>query len=79
MGHMQRIRKNLRSTRREIPLYLQNLETEGINIEPKKVWGGISHGPRNAKNERKNIHRLNWSIPSDLSKRKQTAIHSLQL
>ena len=33
MGHMQRIRKNMRSTRREIPLYLRNLETEGINIE----------------------------------------------
>ena len=27
MGHMQRVRKNLRSTRKEVPLYLQNLET----------------------------------------------------
>ena len=33
MGHMQRIRHNLRSTRKEVPIYLQNLETEGINIE----------------------------------------------
>ena len=33
MGHMQRIRQNLRSTRKEVPLYLQNLETEGIDIK----------------------------------------------
>ena len=33
MGHMQRIRQNLRSTRKEVPLDLQNLETEGINIK----------------------------------------------
>ena len=32
MGHIQRIRQNLRSTRKEVPLYLQNLETEGIDI-----------------------------------------------
>ena len=32
MGHMQRIHQNLRSTRKEVPLYLQNLETEGIDI-----------------------------------------------
>ena len=32
MGHMQRICQNLRSTRKEVPQYLQNLETEGINI-----------------------------------------------
>ena len=36
-GHMQRIQKNIRSTRIEIPLYLQNLETEGINIEQGKI------------------------------------------
>ena len=36
MGHMQRIRQNLRSTRKEVPLYLQNLETEGINIEQEE-------------------------------------------
>ena len=29
---MQRIRQNLKSTRKEVPLYLQNLETEGIDI-----------------------------------------------
>ena len=27
MVHMQRIQQNLRSTRKEVPLYLQNLET----------------------------------------------------
>ena len=32
MGHMQRIRQNLRSTRKQVPIYLQNLETEVINI-----------------------------------------------
>ena len=36
MGHMQRIQKNLRSTRKEVPLYLQNLENEGIDIEQEK-------------------------------------------
>ena len=36
MGHMQRIRQNLKSTRKEVPLYLQNLETEGIDIEQEK-------------------------------------------
>ena len=36
MGHMQRIRQNLRSTRKEVPLYLQNLETEGIKIKQEK-------------------------------------------
>ena len=41
MGHIQRIRKNLRSTRREIPLYLKNFETEGINIEQEKKCGEV--------------------------------------
>ena len=41
MGHMQRIRKNLRSTRKEIPLYLQNLETEGIDIKQEKKCGEV--------------------------------------
>ena len=36
MGHMHRIRQNLQLTRKEVPLYLQNLETEGINIEQGK-------------------------------------------
>ena len=35
--------------------------------------------PVYAKKERNNIHRLNWSIRSELSKGKQTNIHSLQL
>ena len=43
MGYMQRIRKNLRLTRREIPLYLQNLETEGINIEQEQKRGEVYH------------------------------------
>ena len=33
MVHMQRIRQNLRLTRKEVLIYLQSLETEGINIE----------------------------------------------
>ena len=41
MGHMQRIRKNLRSTRKEVPLYLQNLETEVIDIEQEKKCGDV--------------------------------------
>ena len=32
MGHMQRIIQNLWSTRKEVPLYLQNLRIVGINI-----------------------------------------------
>ena len=41
MGHMQRIRQNLRSTRKEVPLYLQNLETEGIDIKQEKKCGEV--------------------------------------
>ena len=41
MGHMQRIRQNLRSTRKEVPLYLKNLETEGIDIEQEKKCGEV--------------------------------------
>ena len=41
MGHMQRILQNLRSTRKEVPLYLQNLETEGIGIEKEKKCGEV--------------------------------------
>ena len=32
MGDMQRIQQKLRSTKQQIPLYLQNLETEGMEI-----------------------------------------------
>ena len=32
MGHMQKIRQKLRSTKQQIPLYLHNLETEGMEI-----------------------------------------------
>ena len=38
---MQRIRQNLRSTKKEIPLYLQNLKTEGINIQQKPKCGEV--------------------------------------
>ena len=41
MGHMQRIRQNLRSTKKELPIYLQNLETEGINIEREEKCGEV--------------------------------------
>ena len=41
MGHMQIIRQNLRSTRKEVPLYLKNLETEGIDIEQEKKCGEV--------------------------------------
>ena len=41
MGHMQRIRQNLRSTRKEVPLYLKNLETEGIDIKQEKKCGEV--------------------------------------
>ena len=41
MVHMQRIRHNLRSTRKEVPLYLKNLETEGIDIEQEKKCGEV--------------------------------------
>ena len=32
MGHMQRIRQKLRLTKQQIPLYLHNVETEGMEI-----------------------------------------------
>ena len=41
MGHMQRVRQNLRSTRKEVPLHLQKLETEGINIEQEQKCGEV--------------------------------------
>ena len=41
MGHMQIIRQNLRSTRKEVLLYLQNLETEGIDIDQEKKCGEV--------------------------------------
>ena len=41
MGHMQRILQNLRSTRKEVPLYLQNLETEGINTNQEQKCGEV--------------------------------------
>ena len=41
MGHMQRIRQNLRSKIKEVLLYLQNLETEGINIEQEEKCGEV--------------------------------------
>ena len=41
MGHMQRIRQKLSSNRKEVPLYLQNLETEGIDIDQEKKCGEV--------------------------------------
>ena len=40
-GHMQRIRQNMRSMKKDIPIYLQNLETEGINIEREEKCGEV--------------------------------------
>ena len=41
MGHMQRICQNLRSTKKELPIYLQNLDTEGINVEREETLGEV--------------------------------------
>ena len=38
---MQRIRQNLLSTRKEVPLYLQNLEAEGIDIKQEEKCGEV--------------------------------------
>ena len=38
---MQRIRQNLRSTIKEVPLYLQIIEAEGIDIEQEKKYGEV--------------------------------------
>ena len=80
VGHMQRIRQNMWSTRKEVPLYVQYLETEGINIEQEEKCGEVYLMVLEMRRiNGKYIHRLNWSIPSNLSKGKQTDIHSLQL
>ena len=59
MVHMQRIRQNLRSTRKEVPLYLQNLETEGIYIKQEKKCGEVSLMVLD-------IRRMNGTIYTDL-------------
>ena len=41
MGHMQRIHQNLRSTKQEVPIYLQNLETEGMDIVQEAKYGEV--------------------------------------
>ena len=41
MGHLQRVRSNLRSTRKEIPLYLQDMETEGMDIVQEQKSGEV--------------------------------------
>ena len=60
MGHMQRIRQNLRSTRKEVTLYLQNLETEGIDIEQEKKCGEVYLMVLD-------IRRINGTIYTDLT------------
>ena len=40
-GHMQRIRQNMRSTKKEVPLYLQNLKIEGTDIKQEKKCGEV--------------------------------------
>ena len=59
MGHMQRIRQNLRSTRKEVPLYLQNLETEGIDIKQEKKCSEVYLMVLD-------IRRMNGTIYTDL-------------
>ena len=61
MGHMQRIRQNLRSTRKEVSLYLQNLETEGIDIEQEKKCGEVYLMVLE-------IRRMNRTIYTDLTR-----------
>ena len=60
MGHMQRIRQNLRSTRKEVALYLQNLETEGIDIEQENKRGEVYLMVLE-------IRRMNGTIYTDLT------------
>ena len=60
MGHMHRIRQNLRSTRKEVPLYLQNLETEDIDIEQEKKCGEVYLMVLE-------IRRMNGTIYTDLT------------
>ena len=60
MCHMQRIRKKLRSTRKEVPLYLQNLETEGINIDQEQKCGEVYLMGLD-------IRRMNGTIYTDLT------------
>ena len=55
MGHMQRIRQNLRSTRKEVPLYLQNLETEGIDIKQEQKCGKVYLMGRKMAVDRKSV------------------------
>ena len=60
MGHIQRIRQNLRSTRKEVPLYLQNLETEGIGIKRENKFGEVYLMVLD-------IKRINGTIYTDLT------------
>ena len=36
MGHMQMIRQNMRSTRKEVPLYLQNLKMKALTSSKRR-------------------------------------------
>ena len=60
MGHMQRIRQNLRSTRKKVALYPQYLETEGIDIEQEKKCGEVYLMVLE-------IRRMNGTIYTDLT------------
>ena len=60
MGHMQRIRQNLRSTKKDLPIYLQNLETEGIEIEREEKCGEVYISVLD-------VRRLNGTIFTDLT------------
>ena len=57
---MQRIRQNLRSTKKEVPLYLQNLKIEGIDIKQEKKCGEVYLMVLD-------IRRMNGTIYTDLT------------
>ena len=59
MGHMQRIRQNLRSTRKEVPLYPQNLELK-VDIKQEKKYGEVYLMVLD-------IRRMNGNIYTDLT------------
>ena len=60
MGHMQPIRQKLRSTKKELPIYLQNLEIEGIDIEREEKCGEVYILVLD-------VRRLNGTIYTDLT------------
>ena len=80
MGHIKRIRQNLRSTRKKVPLYLQNIESEGIDIAQENKCGEVYLMVLEIRQMNRTIYTdLTSIISSHLRKGEKTAIHSLQL